>query len=146
VKVHEDRVIVSGLSAGGAASWDILQNNTYNKKIAAIIPISAAASGTPQYFPQYIQMPIWVANGGQDASPAPYTVDQLITAYRNLGGKIDQTFFPTLGHGVWNNFWATPGYLNIWALSTRQIHWCIFNEMNSAQCYCRCQTWRSCWF
>jgi len=110
VKVDIDRVIVSGLSAGGSTAWDILSNNTYNKKIAASIPISAASLVFTSYFPNYITVPIWITNGGQDASPSPYTVNQVIASYKKLGGKIDQTFFPDLGHGVWNNFWATPGY------------------------------------
>ncbi len=110
VKVDLDRVIVSGLSAGGASTWDILSNDIYNKKICAAIPISAASLVFTSYFPKYITVPIWISNGGQDASPAPYTVNQVIASYKQLGGKIDQTFFPNLGHGVWDYFWATPGY------------------------------------
>ena len=110
VKADIDRVLVSGLSAGGGAALDILANNTYNKKIAASLPISGASTGMVQYFPNYITIPIWISNGGLDPSPAPFTVDYVISNFRNLGGKMDQTFFPDQGHGVWGSFWNTAGY------------------------------------
>ncbi len=110
VKADIDRVVVSGLSAGGGAALDVLATDTYNKKIAASLPISGASTGMVQYFPRYITVPIWISNGGLDPSPAPFTVDYVITEFRKLGGKIDQTFFPTQGHGVWGSFWNTAGY------------------------------------
>ena len=110
VKADIDRVVVSGLSAGGSAALDVLATDAYNKKIAASLPISGASTAMVQHFPKYITVPIWIANGGVDQSPAPYTVDYLITEFRKLGGKIDQAFFPTQGHNVWGDFWNTAGY------------------------------------
>lgn len=109
-KVDIDRVIISGLSSGGQSAWEFMQSPAYAKKVAASLPISAASTLYPQYFPNYITVPIWVSNGGQDGAPAAYTVTEVINQFRNLGGNLRQTFFPDLGHGVWNDFWATPDY------------------------------------
>lgn len=110
VKLDLDRVIISGLSAGGQTSWDWFANDTYARKACASLPISAASVLYPQYFPGYITVPFWVSNGGQDAAPAPFTVTQVINSFRTLGGNMRQSFYPTLGHGIWNTFWSEPDY------------------------------------
>lgn len=110
VKVDVDRVIVSGLSAGGQASWDFVSNAGYARKTAACLPISAASTNYPNYYDNFLTIPIWTTNGGQDAAPAPYTVDYVVNSFRARGGNIRQTYFPSLGHGVWNSFWAEPDY------------------------------------
>ncbi len=110
VKLDIDRIIISGLSAGGQSSWDWFATDAYAKKGSASIPMSAASILYPQYFPSYITVPFWVSNGGQDAAPAPYTVTQVITAFRDLGGNMRQSYYPALGHGIWNTFWAEPDY------------------------------------
>ena len=111
-KVDIDRVITDGLSAGGQATWEFSGNTTYAKKVAAMLPISAASTTYMNSFNNYLTIPIWVSNGGQDAGPAPYTVTQLVNQFRSLGGNIKQTLYPDQGHGVWNSFWNEPGYFS----------------------------------
>ncbi len=109
VKADLDRVILSGLSAGGQSTWDFMQGS-YANRFCAAIPISAAQQEDVPYFSNHITIPVWVTNGGKDNNPAPGTVIDIINAYKNLGGSIQQTFWPTQGHGVWNSFWAIPEY------------------------------------
>jgi large repetitive protein len=110
VKLDIDRIHIMGLSAGGQAVWDFPQNQQYAKITCALEPISAARYESVPYFSSYINIPIFVANGGQDISPYPSTVTDLINSYKNLGGNIQQAFFPDQGHGAWNAFWTDPRY------------------------------------
>jgi large repetitive protein len=110
VKLDIDRIHIMGLSSGGQAVWDFPQDPQYAKIACAIEPISAARYENVPYFSSYITIPIFVANGGQDLAPHPNTVTDLINAYKNLGGNIQQAFFPSQGHGTWNAFWADPRY------------------------------------
>ncbi len=109
-KLDLDRVHVMGLSAGGQAVWDFPQDQQYAKIICAMEPISAARYENVPYFSSYIQIPVFVANGGQDVAPYPSTVTDLINSYKNLGGNIQQAYFPDQGHGAWNAFWTDPRY------------------------------------
>lgn len=110
VKLDIDRIHVGGLSSGGQATWDFPQQQQYAKIACAIEPISAAQYEDVSYFASHITVPVFVANGGQDVAPYPSTVTDLINSYRNLGGYIEQAFFPSQGHGAWNSFWADPRY------------------------------------
>jgi hypothetical protein len=109
VKADLDRVILSGLSAGGQSTWDFLQGS-YADRFCAALPISAAQNEDVPYFPNHITIPIWLANGGKDNNPSPGTVTSIISSYKSLGGNIRQTYYPLQGHGVWNSFWAEPDY------------------------------------
>lgn len=110
VKLDIDRIHVMGLSAGGQAVWDFPQDPQYAKITCALEPVSAARYESVPYFSSYINIPIFVANGGQDVAPYPSTVTDLINSYKNLGGDIQQAFFPDQGHGAWNAFWTDPRY------------------------------------
>ncbi|OYW16754.1 MAG: hypothetical protein B7Z54_09480, partial [Sphingobacteriales bacterium 12-47-4] len=108
IKLDINRIVVSGLSSGGQGSWGFL---AYNPRLfAAAMPISAASLGYIAPMNSHITVPIWIANGGLDPAPAPYTVNEVITAYENLGGNIRQFFYPNGGHGIWGNFWNDPDY------------------------------------
>ncbi len=110
VKLDIDRLHVGGLSSGGQATWDFPQQQQYAKIACAIEPISAAQYEDVPYFASHITIPVFIANGGVDNAPYASTVTDIINSYKNLGGSIIQAFFPTQGHGVWNNFWADPRY------------------------------------
>ena len=110
VKLDIDRVNVGGLSSGGQAVWDLVDQQQYAKLACALEPISAARYDNVPYFGSHITIPILLANGGQDVAPYPSTVTDIINSYRSLGGNITQIFFPDQGHGTWNVFWADPSY------------------------------------
>jgi large repetitive protein len=110
VKLDLDRVNVSGLSAGGQSTWDILQNPAYAKVFCSAMPISAAQNEDIVHFPNHITVPVWIANGGKDNNPTPEAATTVINAYRALGGNIIQAYYPSAGHGSWGNFWAEPNY------------------------------------
>ncbi|MFT3980381.1 MAG: fibronectin type III domain-containing protein [Ferruginibacter sp.] len=110
VKLDLDRVNIGGLSSGGQATWDFAQQQQYAKVAASLAPISAAQYEDVNYFASHITIPVFTGNGGQDAAPAPETVTDIINSYKNLGGNIMQAFFPTQGHGCWNDFWADARY------------------------------------
>jgi large repetitive protein len=110
VKLDIDKIHIMGISGGGQAVWDFAQTQQYAKLACALEPISAARYENVPNFSSFVSIPIFLANGGQDVNPYPSTVIDIINAFKNLGGNIQQAFFPDLGHGAWNAFWSNPRY------------------------------------
>lgn len=111
VKMDPDRVVLGGLSSGGQAAWDYL--NRHPERWAVCTPISAINSASPNsldWVANVLSIPIWLANGGKDKAPTPDLITDIMDEYNSLGGDIKQSFYPNSGHGVWDYFWAEPGY------------------------------------
>lgn len=110
VKADLDRVSLGGLSSGGQATWDFL--NEHPQAFAVGTPISAASGVFESYIPNILSIPVWLSNGGKDKAPYPETVNSMLDRYAELGGDARHSFYPNSGHGVWNFFWAEPGYFD----------------------------------
>lgn len=107
VKADIDRVIVGGLSSGGSGTFTYLRNAP--ERWAAVTPISSASLDV-NLVPNFLSIPIWIANGGLDKNPYPQDVQKIVDRYNLLGGDVRHAFFPNGAHGIWNNFWNEPGY------------------------------------
>lgn len=109
VKVDVDRVMVHGLSIGGQGAWKFIEE--YPKVFAGAQPISAASLGYIPGIPKYLEIPIRLYTGDKDNNPAPGTAVALVDSFRNRGGNIVHTRYPTQGHGCWNTAWAEPAWV-----------------------------------
>ncbi|HSC52258.1 MAG TPA: fibronectin type III domain-containing protein [Phnomibacter sp.] len=108
VKVDQDRVVVHGLSLGGQGTWNILES--LPKVFAGALPISGASLNNISGMPKYVHIPIKLFTGDKDNNPAPGTAQQVVQAFRDAGGNIVHTRYPTQGHGCWNTAWAEPSW------------------------------------
>ncbi len=102
-----DRVVITGLSAGGYGAWRLA--NSYPQRIAKIMP--SAAAGTTANREQFVHIPIWFATGGKDPDPSPAQAAYNLKRMTDIGGDIRYTQYPELGHAVWNSHWAEPDFV-----------------------------------
>ena len=108
VKLDPLRISVHGLSAGGIACWDVLNN--YPKLIANAAPMSAADQGFITNLSQFKYSPLWYSQGGLDNSPSPSSGNNMVAAIRASGANLNYLYYPTLGHNTWDNTYANPGF------------------------------------
>lgn len=108
VRFDADRLFVNGLSDGGRTTWRFAR--TFPQRVARVAPSAMSAMTTS--LSSMIHIPVWFATGGRDTNPTPQQAQETLTAFTNLGGNIKYTLFPTLGHGVWNQHWTEPGYVD----------------------------------
>lgn len=108
VRADVDRLFVNGLSDGGRTTWRFAR--TFPQRVARVAPSAMSAMTTS--LSSMIHIPVWFASGGRDTNPSPEQAQQTLTTFTNLGGDIKYTLFPTLGHGVWNQHWNEPGYVD----------------------------------
>jgi large repetitive protein len=106
-RLDRERVILTGLSNGGAADWNMTA--FYPQWVAKNAP-SAAATGATNYT-DFVHIPIWFSSGGRDTNPNPGFSNGTYTSIQNAGGDIQFTLFPDLGHSVWYQHWQLPGFV-----------------------------------
>jgi dienelactone hydrolase len=108
VRADIDRLFVNGLSDGGRTTWRF--SRTFPMRVATAGPSSMSAMTTS--LSSMIHIPVWFATGGRDTNPSPAQAQETLNTFTNLGGNIRYTVYPELGHGVWNQHWAEPGYVD----------------------------------
>jgi predicted peptidase len=103
-RVDEDRVYLTGLSMGGAGTWMLA--GAYPQRFAAIAPICGRIVPLP--LPRFKNLPIWAFHGDADevvpVSETYHTVD----AIKALGGNIQSTIYPGVGHNSWTQTYNNP--------------------------------------
>jgi len=105
LKVDPNRILLSGLSAGGTADWEYL--TSYPKYFAGAEIISASYTALYNYIDNPLKyIPIWLSQGGKDGNPAPYTSDHIVAAFQAVGADITYTVYPDYGHGIWDLHYA----------------------------------------
>jgi chitodextrinase len=107
VRADRDRVVLTGLSNGGGADWNM---TAFYPQWVAKNGASAAATGSSNYA-DFVHVPIWFATGGKDTNPNPGFANGTYTSIKNAGGDIIYTLFPDLGHSVWYDHWQLPGFV-----------------------------------
>ncbi len=116
-KGDPDRVLSMGLSIGGSAALDYAIE--YPQRAASIITSSPVfVRGYATSIGPAVHLPIWMGNGGIDVNPLPDDINFFESQYNtNFGGNLTRSFYPSLGHVMWDPMWAEePRYNN--AIST----------------------------
>jgi predicted esterase len=112
-----NRLVTMGLSEGGEGALEMTR--LYPKRVSTCIPSSPVRIKFPDF--NHLQVPIWLADGGNDNNPDPGSTTGFADSLRSIGGDCVQQYYYNLGHGIWTNHWAqlditnTPilyGYLN----------------------------------
>ena len=117
-RIDENRIYLTGLSAGGFAVWGyVAANMTYSSKIAAIVPVSAAPIDDPSGLCNIAQnnVAVWTLCGDQDSfygTTLDY-IDRINACNPKTAPKL--TTYAGMGHSsaVWDRAYsADHTYLN----------------------------------
>jgi hypothetical protein len=132
-KLDPFRVISNGLSAGGYATWGMMDE--YPNYVAAGLPMSGITLGDkdPANMKKTRFTPTWDFQGGLDTGPDPNTANEVIKALQGIGANITYTLYPTLGHGTWNTAWAEPNFYPYCNAAYRPIRGHCSAEPNSVR-------------
>ncbi len=126
-KIDPNRIIPTGLSAGGAAVIGLIES--YGETVyAGFVPIAYSAPNTEESYCHYARPPIWFFGGTADNhNPYGWLVLKstfLPTVCSTNGDNITVTAYPDQGHnaGIWDQAWSTPE-LHEFFLNTRRSDW-----------------------
>ena len=102
--VDKDRIVITGLSMGGYATWGLLAK--YPDLAVAAVPI--CGGGDPASAPKFKDVPIHVYHGSKDTAVPQKRSDEMVEALKEAGGKPEYTIFPNAGHDSWTDAYSSP--------------------------------------
>ena len=114
-RVDEERLYVTGLSMGGAGTWDLAMK--YPDRFAAIAPI--CGRGDPQRAATIKHIPTWIFHGAKDQHLPARLSREMADVLTRLGADVTLTVYPDRGHDSWTPTYANPK-LYTWFLSHRK--------------------------
>jgi predicted peptidase len=118
-KIDTNKVYLTGFSAGGFPSYGSQFNVTevFSKKIAAIVPISAATQDINKTRFAWASAPIWAIVGNNDVSYRDQNIDMVAKINAAKPGLAKITIRSGIGHSGWNEIynatWKDNG-VSIW--------------------------------
>jgi predicted peptidase len=104
LKVDKSRVYLTGLSMGGAGTWNTAVK--YGDKLAAIVPI--CGRGDLNAVEKIKDLPTWVFVGAKDREDLVQGNDDIVAALKKAGGSPKYTVYPDAGHDSWTVTYDNP--------------------------------------
>lgn len=103
--IDSSRIYLSGLSQGGAGTWDLAASRP--GRFAAIAPVCGYGDAGA-LAPALRATPVWAFHGEKDDIVPPERTRAIIAAIERAGGTPRATYFPDANHNSWDAAYATP--------------------------------------
>lgn len=125
--VDRSRVYLTGLSMGGNGAWHLAYHHSV--RFAAVIVvcgwISERQGRSGVFFPEIGTfdavaqrlkgLPSWIFHGADDTVVSVEESQHMVAALRQVGGTVQYTEFPGVGHRVWDRAYEMEA-LSTWLL------------------------------
>ncbi len=111
-KVDDKRVILTGLSMGGAGSWDLA--TAHPERFAAVVPI--CGPGDPEGADELKGLPVWTFCGDADRDETVLNLRTMVERIRREGGHARLTEYRGVGHNSWDRAYNSPELIG-WMLA-----------------------------
>jgi predicted esterase len=119
--IDQDRIYLSGVSAGGSACWEI--GLRYPNRFAAIVPLaSAGANGNVERLARLKGTPIWAFHCRNDPSIPVEQVRETVEALKQIGGCEHLTEIDAVSHDCWTAAFRDYGAME-WMLNHARGKW-----------------------
>ncbi|WP_435009114.1 family 16 glycoside hydrolase [Tundrisphaera lichenicola] len=114
-KVDKSRVVLTGLSMGGAGTWSIAA--AHPDRFAALVPI--CGRGEPEDASKIKGLPTWVVVGDRDRIETVRNARDMVAALRPAGGDVRYTEYREVGHNSWDRAYDDPALIG-WMLQQQR--------------------------
>ncbi len=102
--VDEERLYLTGLSMGGAGTWNLAA--AAPERFAAIAPICGFAD--TKIAEKIKHLPTWVFHGAKDTAVKLEAGEKMVAAVKAAGGEPKFTVYPEAGHDSWTESYNNP--------------------------------------
>ena len=112
LNADKNRIVITGLSMGGAGAWSIAAANP--GRFAAVAPI--CGRGKIESAKDLAKLPVWAFCGDADNAATVLNTRAMVEALTSEGGMARLTEYRAVGHNSWDRAYNNPGLVN-WMLS-----------------------------
>ena len=108
--VDRARIVIGGLSMGGYGAWEYAMR--WPEQVACAVAVCGGGDATRAQ--RLAGIPVWAFHGDQDTTIPPEASRTLVAAVnaanaaRGLGALVRYSEYPGVGHGSWEQAFATP--------------------------------------
>jgi predicted peptidase len=102
--IDKDRIYITGLSSGGAGTYDALAR--YPHLFAAAVPV--CGEGDVSIAPSIKHIPIWIFHGAEDPAVDAHQSFSMVEALIKAGAHPGYTLYPETGHFSWLAAYSDP--------------------------------------
>lgn len=95
--VDPKRVMVTGISLGGYATWDLVER--YPGRFAGALPVCGA--GDPARTAEAAKTPLWIFHGERDPNVPNRFDRKMVSRLWDLDAPVRYQEYPDCGHGIW---------------------------------------------
>jgi len=113
--VDTDRLYLTGLSMGGAGTWDLAARHP--EWFAAAVPI--CGGGDVRQASRLAGLPLWAWHGADDTLVDPERTREMVAAVKAAGGEVKYSELEGVGHGSWVAAYAPDAAL-AWMFTQRR--------------------------
>ena len=115
-KVDPRRVVLTGLSMGGAGSWS--NAAAHPERFSAVVPV--CGFGRPDLARSVKDLPIWTFLGDADSDRIVSSTRALVAALRDAGAAPRETEYRGVGHNSWDRAYSEPALVEWMLAQTRK--------------------------
>ena len=115
-KVDKDRVVLTGLSMGGAGTWGLAAADP--GRWSAAVPI--CGGGRAANAEALKSLPTWIVCGDEDRLQTVQASRAMERAIKAAGGTVRYTEYRGVGHNSWDRAYNDPGLLDWMLAQTRR--------------------------
>jgi pimeloyl-ACP methyl ester carboxylesterase len=125
--VDEDRVYLSGVSAGGSACWEMALR--YPEVFAAVAPL-ASGGGDTSRAATLVNVPVWAFHNSFDRGTPPDGVKRTVATIQGGGGNAHLTLFRSTSHECWQTAFRNYDLMG-WMLDQHRGAWLCWTPPGS---------------
>jgi acetyl esterase/lipase len=112
LKADRNKVVVTGLSMGGAGSWGVAAANP--DRFAAVVPV--CGRGSTSSAATLAKLPVWTFCGDADRDETVLNGRAMVEALRAAGGTARLTEYRDVPHNSWDRAYGDPRLIE-WMLA-----------------------------
>ena len=117
-KADKNHIVITGLSMGGAGSWQMAAKHP--NRFVAVAPVCGFATDETGQKVAHSGLPVWTFVGDSDSGRILQSTRDLVSALKSADAKVRHTEYRGVGHNSWDRAYSDPNLID-WMLNPPKV-------------------------